>query len=109
MNWIDATLLKIHLGATDKIGGESAHDWLIQAARRLGLHGATVTQGVLGFGPDGELHRATLFHFSQNLPVVVEIADSPQTVADFLAEVGPLLPASALLTTQVARLLERRA
>lgn len=109
MNWTDATLLKIHLGATDKIGGESAYDWLIQAAKRRGLRGATVTQGVLGFGPDGEVHRAALFRFAQNLPVTVELTDTPQAIEAFLTEVGPQLPASALLTTQVVRLLERQA
>ena len=109
MTWLDATLLKIHLGATDRIGGESAHDSLIQAAKRLGLRGATDTQGVLGFGPDGELHRAALFRFAQNLPVVVELADTPQAIETFLTEVSPRLPDSALLTTQAARLLERQA
>lgn len=107
MNWRDAVLLNIHLGATDQIHGESASDWLIQSAKRAGLQGATVTQGSMGFGPDGELRRAALFHFAQNLPVTVELVDQAEPVDRFLNEISSHLPASALVTTRNVRTLQR--
>ncbi|MGI8748793.1 MAG: DUF190 domain-containing protein [Deinococcus sp.] len=108
MTWTDASLLKIHLGATDQVRGESAFDWLIQAARQAGLAGATVTQGSMGFGLDGELQHASLFHFAQNLPVVVEMVDAEDKIKGFLEGVQAQLPASALVTVQRVRLLARR-
>ncbi|MGI8747979.1 MAG: DUF190 domain-containing protein [Deinococcus sp.] len=107
MTWMDAVLLKIHLGTTDQISGESAFDWLIQSARRAGLQGATVTQGSMGFGPDGELRHAALFHFAQNLPVTVELVDQAEAIERFLNETGPHLPVSSLVTTQNVRALRR--
>lgn len=107
MTWMDAVLLKIHLGTTDQIHGETAFDWLIQAAKRSGLRGATVSQGSVGFGPDGELHRAALFHFAQNLPATVELIDEAESINRFLEEVNPHLPASSLVTTQTVRTLRR--
>jgi len=107
MNWMDAALLKIHLGTTDQIHGETAFDWLIQAAKRSGLRGATVSQGRVGFGPDGEFHPAALFHFAQNLPVTVELVDGAEEINRFLEEVSPHLPAASLVTTQNVRTLRR--
>ncbi|TSA85524.1 DUF190 domain-containing protein [Deinococcus detaillensis] len=107
MTWTDAALLKIHLGATDQVRGESTFDWLIQAARQAGLKGATVTQGSMGFGLDGELRHASLFHFAQNLPVVVEIVDEEDKIQRFLEGVQAELTASALITVQRVRLLAR--
>lgn len=107
MTWMDAVLLRIYLGATDQIHGESAFDWLIQAAKRSGLRGATVTQGSMGFGSDGELRRAALFHFAQNLPVTVELIDEAESIDRFLNEVSLHLPTSSLVTTQNVRTLQR--
>ena len=62
MTWMDAVLLKIHLGTTDQIHGEIAFDWLIQAAKRSGLRGATVTQGSMGlWARRGTAPRGPLF------------------------------------------------
>ena len=107
MIWMDAALLKIHLGTTDRIHGETPFDWLIQAAKRSGLWGATVSQGRVGCGPDGELHRAALFHFAQNLPVTGELIDEAEGINRFLDEVSPQLPSSSLVTTQNVRTLWR--
>jgi PII-like signaling protein len=108
MIWSDAVLLRIHLGSADQISGESAFDWLIQQARHAGLRGATVTQGIAGFGPDGALRRATLFHFTQNLPVTVELVDEEPAIGRFLQGVTPHLPVAALVTTQPVQALRRR-
>ncbi|GHF63674.1 hypothetical protein HNQ07_004480 [Deinococcus metalli] len=107
MTWLDAVLLKVYLGATDHIHGESASDWLLQRAKAAGLRGATVTQGSLGFGPDGVLRRAALFHFAQNLPVIVELVDEAAAIDSFLSGVTPELPASTLITTQHVQTLQR--
>lgn len=104
MTWTDTVLLEIHLGSTDQSRSESAFDWLVQTAKRSGLQGATVTQG---FGPNGELHRAALFHFVQNLPVTVELIDGAEPADRFLNEVSSHPPASSLVTAQNMRALRR--
>lgn len=61
MTWQDAELLRCYLGSTDKVGSETAYDWLVSTAQRAGLPGATVTHGSIGYGQDGQIHRNRAF------------------------------------------------
>jgi hypothetical protein len=46
-------------------------------AREMLLAGATVLRGHVGFGHSSRLHTTKILRLSQDLPVVVEIVDSP--------------------------------
>jgi uncharacterized protein len=51
-------------------GNKPISDWLLDLAKELGLHGATVMAGAKGFGHDGQIHSADM----------IDLADQPQTV-----------------------------
>jgi PII-like signaling protein len=72
----DAVLLRVFLGESDKDKGRPLYERIVLKARELGLAGATVLRGVLGFGADSRLHSAKLLALSADLPVVVEIVDA---------------------------------
>ena len=46
---------------------------LLELFRSKGLAGATVLQGVAGFGPSSVVHEAHLFRLSTDLPLVIEV------------------------------------
>lgn len=51
------------------------------------VSGVTVLRGIAGFGPDGNVHMASLVDLSLDLPLIVEFYDVPervQTVIDRL-------------------------
>ena len=99
MIWQNAELLRCYLGSTDKVGSQTAYDWLIQEAKRLGLPGATVTHGSIGYGQDGRIHRNRLFQWSPDLPVIVECVASSAQIEHFLTEVTRVIP-RLLMTRQ---------
>ncbi|KMY68463.1 hypothetical protein AAU61_01985 [Desulfocarbo indianensis] len=80
----EAQLLRVFIGEQDKYDGKLLYEALVLEARRLGLAGATVYRGVLGYGANSVVHTDKILRLSQGLPVVVEIVDSPEKIEAFL-------------------------
>ena len=87
----DDVLLRIYTSEGSKHHhGYPLYEAVVLKARELGLAGATVLRGVLGFGADRRLHTSKLVDLMEDLPVVVEIVDTAENIAKlrpFLDEV----------------------
>lgn len=83
MQWTAMERLRIYTGEAVRVDGMPAHEFLVRRAHELGVSGATVFRGVTGYGAHGEIHTAKLLRLSEDLPVVVEIVDTPQRVKLF--------------------------
>ena len=82
-------LLRIFIGESDKINGKPLFEAIVLKARELGLAGATVVRGIMGFGADSRMHFAKVLRISEDLPVIIEIVDTEeklQTIMPFLDE-----------------------
>ena len=100
----EATLLRIHLGESDRIHGRPVYEAIVQRARQMHLAGATVLRGSMGFGKSSRLHTAKVLRLSGDLPVVVEIVDAEERIQGFLPELEPLMGAG-LVTLERVRVL----
>ena len=60
------------------------YEAIVLKARELQLAGATVLRGPLGFGKSSHLHTAKILRLSMDLPIVIEIVDTAQTIDAFL-------------------------
>lgn len=100
-------LLRIFVGESDYLHGEPLPRIIVLKARELGLSGATVLHGSMGFGANSRVHTERLLELSTDLPVVVEIvdtADKLQTLLPFLDEVVQ----EGLITIESVRVLKYR-
>jgi len=82
-------LLRIFIGESDKVHGTPLFEAIVLKARELGLAGATVVRGVMGFGADSRMHTAKVLRLSEDMPIIVEIVDTAeklQTLMPFLDE-----------------------
>lgn len=95
----DALLLRIFIGENDKAGHQPLYEAIVLKAREMGLAGATVLRGPMGFGHSSVLHTTKILRLSQDLPLVIEIVDTEDKVADFVAAIEPIM-GSALITTE---------
>lgn len=86
-----AERLTIYLSQTEHKGPVPDYVAIVDRARRAGLAGATVIQGVAGFGISSRVHRRHTFEISEDVPVAVTIIDSPERIEAFLATLEPLL------------------
>ena len=83
----EGRLLRIFIGESDRHDGHPLHEWIVRRAREQGLAGATVLRGLAGFGAHSRMHTAKILRLSEDLPIIVEIVDTPDKVEAFLAAI----------------------
>ena len=76
----DGCLLRIFLGESDTWHGRPLYEAIVLKARELGLAGATVLRGPMGFGANSRLHTVKILRLSEDLPMIVEIVDSKEKI-----------------------------
>src|SRR5436190_1400217 len=73
-------LLRIFVGESDRWHHQPLYEAIVLKARELGLAGATVLRGPMGFGANSHLHTAKILRLSADLPVIIEIVDSEDKI-----------------------------
>jgi len=81
----EGQLLRIFIGESDKHEGKPLYEWLVIKAKEQGLAGATVLRGLMGFGANSRIHTSKILRLSLDLPIVVEIVDTPEKIKAFLS------------------------
>jgi PII-like signaling protein len=103
----DGELLRIYVGETDRWEGRPLYEAIVHEARREGLAGATVLRGLMGFGRHSRVHTASVLRLSQDLPVVIEIADAVDKIEAFLPIVDRMVT-EGMVTVRKIRVLQYR-
>jgi PII-like signaling protein len=85
-----AVLLRIYTEEGVMSGGRPLYEEIVLKARALGLAGATVLRGPMGYGQASVIHTAKILDLSAKLPLVVEIVDVQDKVDALLAAVGAM-------------------
>jgi len=104
----DAVLLRIFLGENDRFGGKPLYEAIVLRAREVGLAGATVLRSPMGFGRSSRLHTAKLERLSEDLPFVVEIVDSKESIDGFVPLLDEMFTgsgSSGLVTWETVKVL----
>lgn len=95
-------LLRIFIGESDKREGIPLFEWIVRHARESGLAGATVLRGLEGYGAHSRLHTAKILRLSEDLPVVVEIVDTPEKINAFLEIVDEVIDEGLVTIEDIA-------
>ncbi|MCC6678845.1 MAG: DUF190 domain-containing protein [Phycisphaerales bacterium] len=77
-----AQRLRIYIGESDRWEGRPLYEAIVVRARELHLAGATVLRGPMGFGAHSRIHTSKILRLSEDLPMVVEIVDTPAKIAE---------------------------
>lgn len=94
-------LVRIYVGSSDRWHGEVLYNAIVQRARLEGLAGATVTQGIEGYGANSRVHRASLLDLSTDLPIKIEIVDSAERIDRFLPLVEEMVSEGLIMVQDV--------
>jgi PII-like signaling protein len=62
------------------------------------VSGVSVLRGIVGFGPDGKVHTASLMDLSLDLPLIVEFYDVPDKVEGILTRLEARMGLSHLVS-----------
>lgn len=93
MNTQTVQVVRVYLHEAE--GYKALFRYLHDEAR---VQGATVFRGITGFGRTGAVHSAALLETSLDLPVVIELFDTPERVADVLEYLNDKVEPGHILT-----------
>lgn len=86
-----ALRLTIMIGESDRWRHKPLYTEIVHRAHKAGLAGATVLQGVEGFGATSLIHSARLLSLSDDLPVVIIMVDTHGRIDAFLPQLEELV------------------
>jgi hypothetical protein len=101
-------LLRIFIGESDRWHHQPLYEAIVLKARELGLAGATVLRGPMGFGANSRVHTAKILRLSMDLPIVIEIVDSEEKINLLLPHLDEMVT-EGLVTLEDVRVLKYRA
>lgn len=101
-------LLRIFIGESDRWNRQPLYEAIVLKARELHLAGATVLRGPMGFGAHSRLHTAKILRLSEDLPIVIEIVDSKESIDAFLPHIEEMVT-EGLVTLEKVRVIKYRA
>lgn len=78
------TCLKFYVHEHRRHHGILLYEWLLERAKKLGIHGGSAFRAIAGFGQHGILHEDHFFELAGNLPVEVAFMISDEEAAQLL-------------------------
>lgn len=96
----ESILLRIFVGESDKFKGKPVYEEIVLKARELGIAGATVLRGIMGYGATSRyIHSAKILEISTDLPIVIEIVDSEEKIKMLLPYLDEIVEGKGGLIT----------
>lgn len=96
-----AERLRIFIGEDDRYDGKLLVDAIVMKAREEGLAGATVLKGVMGFGANSIVRSSKILRLSENMPLVIEIVDSPEKIEAFIPGLNEMIKEGLVTREQI--------
>ncbi len=100
-------LLRIFIGESDTYNHKPLHEAIVAKARELGLAGATVLQGSMGFGANSVMHTDKILVMSSDLPIVIELVDTREQIEKLLPALDGMV-AEGMITMEEVKIIAYR-
>ena len=100
----ERTLMRIHIGESDKWHGKPLHEAIVEMLRKDGFSGATVLRGVAGYGSSSVYHTDKLLRLSQDLPLIVEVVEYADRIEKILPRLDEMV-GGGLITLEKVRVI----
>jgi PII-like signaling protein len=100
----ERTLMRIHIGESDRWHSRPLYEAIVQLLRQENFSGATVLRGVGGYGGSSVLHTERVLRLSQDLPVVIEVVESPERIEAILPRLDEMI-GGGLVTLEKIRVI----
>jgi uncharacterized protein len=82
-----ATVLRLYMHESRRFRGMLLYEWLLEHARKLGVHGGSAFRAVAGYGRHGVMQEQNFFELAGELPVVTEFVVNEADAERILAMV----------------------
>jgi PII-like signaling protein len=96
-----AKLMRIYIGENDKWHGKPLHMALIESMRANEIAGATVYQGVLGYGANRRIHKDSALHLSHDRPVMLSVVETEEKLQAFFPVLDEMIQQGLIVLSDV--------
>ena len=106
MDFQNLEMLRIFVGEQARFGHRPLYEEIVREARTLEMAGATALKGMLSYGHDMEVKSSKIMELGTNLPMIIEIVDSPAKIDGFLPILQKMVrdaSARVLITRELVR------
>jgi PII-like signaling protein len=100
----DRTLMRIHIGESDKWYGKLLYEAIVELLRSEGFYGATVLRGVGGYGSSSRYHTEKVLRLSQDLPIIIEVVEYSDRIERILPRLDEMVD-GGLITLEKAHVI----
>ena len=100
----ERTLMRIHIGESDKWEGKPLYQALIEMFRRESFSGVTVLRGVGGYGSSSRYHTEKILRLSQDLPILLEVIEYSERIEQILPKLDEMI-GGGLITLEKVRVI----
>jgi PII-like signaling protein len=69
------------MGEADKWHEAPLYDAIVKKLLMMDVAGATVYRGIVGYGAKGHQHKASFFHPTRDLPIMVSVIDTAEKIS----------------------------
>ena len=105
----ERTLMRIHIGESDKWRGRPLHEAIVETLRKDGFSGVTVLRGVAGYGSSSVYHTDKLLRLSQDLPIILEVVETQDRIDQILPRLDEMVDGGLITLEKVRVILYRPA
>jgi len=102
---VKGQLLRIFIDENVSLHGKLLYEDIVLKCQELGLEGATVLRGIMGYGAHGSIHTSKILRLSEDMPVVIEIVDSEDKINSILPYIGTVV-SEGLVTIEDIRVIK---
>ena len=81
------TLLRFYVHENRKHHHILLYEWLLEHAKKIGIHGGSAFRAIAGFGRHGVLHEEHFFELAGNVTVEIDFAVSDEEADRLLASI----------------------
>jgi len=75
-----AKMLRVYIDEDDKWEGEPLYEAIVKKLRMMDIAGATVYQGIMGYGAHQRMHKSGFLGIKHNLPLMITVVDSAEKI-----------------------------
>lgn len=91
MNPGEAIHLMLYINADDSHHGKLLYEAVVLKAKELGLAGASVFTGEMGYGSHHVVHDVMSEYSFVGAPIVVEVVEAPERIETLLGELAAMV------------------
>jgi PII-like signaling protein len=96
-----ARLMRIYIGENDKWGNKPLYQALLESMRANDIAGATVYQGILGYGANRRIHQEKALSLSHDRPILLSVVDTEEKLHAFFPILDDMIQQGLVVLSNV--------